>query len=135
MSSDGGSVGRRSFDRHIADDQLAALAARLRERGVPEYLIEREHDLTGDHGAVEVVDLRNPGLGRGLAPGNAAQQAVEVEVADRRDPPADVAGHRPLLDALPCELVGEQVACAIECHAELHRVDRAELEPGGHAVA
>ena len=47
MSSDGGSVGRRSFDRHIADDQLAALAARLRERGVPEYLIEREHDLTG----------------------------------------------------------------------------------------
>ncbi len=47
MSSDGGSVGRRSFDRHIADDQLTALAARLRERGVPEYLIEREHDLTG----------------------------------------------------------------------------------------
>jgi len=42
-----GSVGRRSFQRHIADDQLAAVAARLRERGVSEAAIKREHDLTG----------------------------------------------------------------------------------------
>jgi adenylate cyclase len=42
-----GSVGRRSFQRDIADDQLAALAARLRERGVTDAVLEAEADLTG----------------------------------------------------------------------------------------
>ena len=43
----GGSVGRRRFDRHIAEDQLAVLEARLRDRGVPEATIAAEQDLSG----------------------------------------------------------------------------------------
>ena len=43
----GGSVGRRRFDRHIADEQLGALQDRLRARGVTDEVLAAERDLTG----------------------------------------------------------------------------------------
>jgi class 3 adenylate cyclase len=47
MAMGEGTVGRRDFGRHIADEQLAELAARLLERGVPAEVVDAEPDLSG----------------------------------------------------------------------------------------
>jgi class 3 adenylate cyclase len=74
----GGSVGRRSFDRHIADEQLGALQDRLRDKGVADEVIAAEGDLTG-----LAADVNIRGIER-LTPREAAAQAeVTLEEAHR----------------------------------------------------
>jgi class 3 adenylate cyclase len=94
------SVGRRDFDRHIADEQLAALAARLRERGVPEAMIDRETDLTGlaadiNIRGIERLTLLEAAAEAGLEPDEARRvwHTVGVAVGDDDDPafaPAEI---------------------------------------------
>ena len=69
MSADGGSVGRRDFNRHIADDQLVDLRRRLLDQGVPEARIEAEVDLSGLAAEVNI---------RGIERITPAEAAAEV---------------------------------------------------------
>jgi class 3 adenylate cyclase len=66
-----GSVGRRNFDRHIAEEQLAALAERLRQRGATEEMLAAEQDLTGLAADINVrglerISLRQAAVEAGL---------------------------------------------------------------------
>jgi class 3 adenylate cyclase len=75
---EGASVGRRRFDRHIAGEQLGALEARLRDRGVSDEVLAAEADLAG-----LAADVNIRGIER-LTPRQAAAQAeVTLEEAHR----------------------------------------------------
>jgi class 3 adenylate cyclase len=74
----GGSVGRRDYRRHIAGDQLEALAARLRERGVDEELLAASSDVSSI-----AADVNIRGIER-VTPAQAAESAgLTVEEARR----------------------------------------------------
>jgi class 3 adenylate cyclase len=72
MAEGGGSVGRRRFDRHIAEDQLDDLAARLRDKGVPDAVLAGEPDLTGLAADVNI---------RGIERISLRQAAAEAELS------------------------------------------------------
>lgn len=83
-------MGRRTFDRHVAKDQLEALADRLRERGVSEAAIEREHDLTGLAAEVNIrgterMTLLEVAADAELDPDEARQVWLTVGVAVGQD--------------------------------------------------
>jgi adenylate cyclase len=78
MSEGTGSVGRRAYDRHLAEEQLAALVARLRERGVPDDLIDREPDPTALAADVNIRGFERVSLAEA-----AAEAGLEVEEARR----------------------------------------------------
>jgi len=87
------SVGRRDFDRHIAEEQLSALEARLRERGVPDAMIARESDLTGlaaeiNIRGIERLTLVEAAAEAGLEPEEARRvwRTVGVAVGDDDEP-------------------------------------------------
>lgn len=73
-----GSVGRRSFRRHIADEQTAALADRLRQRGVSEEQLGTDADVSRI-----AADVNIRGIER-ISPAQAAADAgLTVEEARR----------------------------------------------------
>jgi adenylate cyclase len=47
MESDGGSVRQQGLYQQMSDEQVTAVLARLRQRGVPEEMLAREDDLSG----------------------------------------------------------------------------------------
>jgi class 3 adenylate cyclase len=78
MASGGGSVGRRSFRRHIADEQTEALADRLRERGVSEEQLSTAADVSR-----VAADVNIRGIER-ISPADAAAEAgLTVDEARR----------------------------------------------------
>lgn len=86
----GGSVGRRSYGRHIADEQMDALAQRLRERGVPAEIIAAEPDLTGlaadvNIRGIERVSLREAADLAGLTLAEARRVWLTVGVSVGED--------------------------------------------------
>ena len=96
----GGTVGRRRFDRHLAEDQLGALAERLRQRGVPDEVIAAEADLSGLAADVNIrgterLSLREAAAEAGLSIPEARRvwMTVGVSVGDVDAPafaPAEV---------------------------------------------
>jgi class 3 adenylate cyclase len=73
----GGSVGRRDYRRHIAGDQLEALAERLRERGVDEALLAASSDVSSI-----AADVNIRGIDR-VTPRQAAE-AAELTLEEAR---------------------------------------------------
>ena len=71
MSTGGGSVGRRDYQRHIDGEQLEALAARLRERGVDERLLAESTDVSSIAADVNI---------RGIERVTPAQAAADAEL-------------------------------------------------------
>ncbi len=71
------SVGRRDFDRHIADEQLADLRQRLLDQGVPEARVDAEGDLSGLAAEVNIRGIER------ITPAEAAAEAG-LDVAEAR---------------------------------------------------
>jgi adenylate cyclase len=115
-------VGRRSFRRHLADDQLAALAGRLRERGVSEEHLANDEDIShiaadvnirgveritpreaADRAGLTVDEARRVWHTVGVAVGDDDEPAFaprEVEVLQFFAAARDLFGETPVLQAM-----------------------------------